>query len=152
MILFILLNFIVVLIYIKVTKRLSPIESLGTYFVSILYLHDWLIIVSVNLKWMETTKSVPLGFLLSINLILLFPILSLIFIEMILKRGEVSKKIMTFVLWIITFLSLEFLSDITGLINHTKWTYSLSSFLWIIYGVILLLSVPIFRKLVKREV
>lgn len=147
---FITLNLIALAVYVQVKKRLHPLEAAGCYMVSLLYNHEWLIILSINAGLFETSRRTDYGLILTLNGFLLLPILSNLFLEQFQIARSAGWKAAVFGLWTAMMMSLEYMMKQFGLINHLKMTSIGMFFIWTLLGLLLILCKSVFHHLICK--
>lgn len=148
--LFILINLIMLLSYTKYPKRLHPIRAATCYMVSFIYIHNYLVIPSINLGDWEITKRIDYGLIITLNNVIAVPVAALLFIEIYTVARDFQEKLMTICTWVLFMLLFEYLHDWFGLIHHKSWKISWSILVWFFLGIFLIVITKIMKRMMMK--
>ncbi|MFT8319291.1 MAG: hypothetical protein ABF649_00130 [Bacillus sp. (in: firmicutes)] len=148
---FILIYLLLFIVYWIIPKVLTPIERTGCYLISVIIVHDWVNIATVNLHILELSQQFYKSMIFSINKIFLFPITLLLFLEVFLFVNNRTKKIVVMILGISTILFLDFSNKRLGIITYTNWTSWNTLLFWLSFSILLYSVFRLFHYLQKER-
>jgi hypothetical protein len=148
-----LLNLFPLIFFFKFQKKhLHSLEIFVLWLVSSMLFQNYSALFFMNFKYFIIPNVFSIEMTHFMNRIVLIPIITLIFLNRyIVTKPFYQRMVLTF-FFIFLLTVIETLADFLGVLKHTHWRIWWSIEFWVIYILLLILIMGIFRKTLLKEV
>jgi hypothetical protein len=147
--LFLLLNLLVFLVFLRFPKSVSKLEIFGCWLVSIIYHEDWLTISSINMELIKTEKQFFVSLIVVLNRLFLCPMTVILLLELLLKYRSPLSRASLVIIHVALFSYSQNLSEWANLYHHLKWSWWWSVIIWSTEVFLIVGARQVFKTLLK---
>ncbi len=133
--------------FFKFQKRHIHVLEVFTYWcLSSLLVQNYSAIQTMNYKTSIVPNVVSLGVVHLLNRTVLYPVITLLFLNQYSAATKNWKKAMFIIFYVAFLTGMESLSDFLGVFVHVSWTVWLAGTFWLLYLLILIGFMKYFRR------
>ncbi|HEU4963017.1 MAG TPA: hypothetical protein VFV52_04020 [Bacilli bacterium] len=137
--------------YRRIPKRMLPVEIAACWLVTLIFLHDLLIIPNVNLKWITTDKVVLHELVTAFERLVSNCLLSLLYLEGQMRVNGRLLQLLLLLIYMGGMTFLDYLDDWFGFVKHVHWSVWWSLLAYLGLGSLLVGVRLAVRRLLLRE-
>lgn len=150
---FVILNVVVLFLFFKWQKiNIHRLEVLIIWLISTMFFQNYSAFFNMNYKYFKIPEVLSLELAHLLNRTILIPVITIIFLNRFIILRHLRNKIALFFCTMLLLAGIEGLADFTGVLIHTNWKIWWSLLFWVIYLLILILCMSLFRKQLLKEV
>lgn len=144
------MNSIVFLIFIKKKKSLHILEIMTYWMLASYIAQNFSALCYMNFKTLYIPEKLPYEFSHFMSRTVLYPLIHVIFLDYYLKTNTWLKKIILMFVFVTILTSIEWFNHFLGVLIHVNWQFWWSPAIWLAGMIFLIGCMKIFRIILYR--
>ncbi|MFT9596287.1 CBO0543 family protein [Mesobacillus sp.] len=148
--LYLLMNGIAIIFFMRKKKELHILEILAYWFFASYVAQNFSALFYMNFKNLYIPEKLSFEFSHFISRITLYPLLMVLFLDYYLKANNLVRKLLLMLGFVVLLTSIEWLNHFLGVLVHKNWQFWWSPAIWFAGLLLLIGFMKIFRILLFR--
>lgn len=148
---YILLNAAALFVFLKTRKVMHVLEILVYWWISTYVYQNYSALCFMNFRTLIIPDEFTPEFAHLLNRIVLYPILMVVFLQLLLKMTGMLRKLALYIGFVLLLSALDGLDHVTGILIHSDWRAWWAFALWMILLLFLVASMKLLRSILFRR-